>query len=79
MRTEFVLPWPPTVNTTGVVVAAHILYLRRESAIAGCGAYCSPAAVETKPVRKAGIKVIAKPPDKRRRDLDNILKRPWMR
>lgn len=55
----------------------HIFYLGGGKALSpGCGAYCSPAAAEIKPVRTAGNKIIAEPPDKRRRDLDNILKAP---
>ncbi len=55
----------------------HIFCIKSRGALSpGCGAYCSPAATEIKPVRKAGRKIIAEPPDKRRRDLDNILKAP---
>ena len=57
-------------------MAAHILSRRRKALSPGCGAYCSPAAAEIKPVRKAGdkgglqshrISVVA---------TDNILKAP---
>ena len=52
----------------------HIFCIKSRGALSpGSGAYCSPAATEIKPVRTAGI---AEPPDKRRRDLDNILKAP---
>ncbi|EFX26484.1 putative holliday junction resolvase, partial [Escherichia coli O55:H7 str. USDA 5905] len=55
----------------------HIFCIKSRGALSpGSGAYCSPAATEIKPVRTAGIKIIAEPPDKRRRDLDNILKAP---
>ena len=54
----------------------HIFCIKSRGALSpGSGAYCSPAATEIKPVRTA-IKIIAEPPDKRRRDLDNILKAP---
>ena len=50
----------------------HIFCIKSRGALSpGSGAYCSPAATEIKPVRTAGNK-----PDKRRRDLDNILKAP---
>ncbi|ENE3889371.1 RusA family crossover junction endodeoxyribonuclease [Escherichia coli] len=76
MRIEFVLPYPPTVNTywrrrgsTYFVSKAGECY-RRDVALI---------------VRQQGlklnlsllaIKIIAEPPAKRRRDLDNILKAP---
>ncbi|GCH02967.1 phage endonuclease RUS [Escherichia coli] len=77
MRIEFVLPYPPTVNT----------YWRRR----GCTYFVSKAgeryrrdvALIVRQQRlklnlsgRLAIKIIAEPPDKRRRDLDNILKAP---
>ncbi|MCP1694994.1 crossover junction endodeoxyribonuclease RusA [Citrobacter farmeri] len=77
MRTEFVLPWPPTVNT----------YWRRRGStyfISKAGErYRRTVALIVRQQRlqlhlsgRLAIKIIAEPPDKRRRDLDNILKAP---
>ncbi|OUK48328.1 hypothetical protein BZL31_21050 [Escherichia coli] len=67
MRIEFVLPYPPTVNTywrrrgsTYFVSKAGECYRRDVALLSG----------------RLAIKIIAEPPDKRRRDLDNILKAP---
>ncbi|EPB8530815.1 RusA family crossover junction endodeoxyribonuclease [Escherichia coli] len=77
MRTEFVLPYPPTVNT----------YWRRRGStyfISEKGKrYRRAVALIVRQQRlqlhlsgRLAIKIIAEPPDKRRRDLDNILKAP---
>ncbi len=77
MRIEFVLPYPPTVNT----------YWRRRGStyfISEAGKrYRRDVALIVRQQRlklnlsgRLAIKVIAEPPDKRRRDLDNILKAP---
>ncbi|AKK47937.1 TPA: RusA family crossover junction endodeoxyribonuclease [Escherichia coli] len=76
-RIEFVLPYPPTVNT----------YWRRRGStyfISEEGKrYRRAVALIVRQQRlklslsgRLAIKVIAEPPDKRRRDLDNILKAP---
>ncbi|EFE9533798.1 RusA family crossover junction endodeoxyribonuclease [Escherichia coli] len=72
---EFVLPYPPTVNT----------YWRRRGStyfISKAGErYRRAVALIVRQQRlklslsgRLAIKIIAEPPDKRRRDLDNILK-----
>ncbi len=77
MRTEFVLPYPPSVNT----------YWRRRGGtyfISEAGKrYRRDVALIVRQQRlklnlsgRLAIKIIAEPPDKRRRDLDNILKAP---
>ncbi len=77
MRIEFVLPYPPTVNT----------YWRRRGStyfISEEGKRYRRAVVlivrqqrlKLSLSGRLAIKVIAEPPDKRRRDLDNILKAP---
>ncbi|MUN33233.1 RusA family crossover junction endodeoxyribonuclease [Escherichia coli] len=77
MRLEFVLPYPPTVNT----------YWRRRGRIyfiTRVGQrYRQDVALIVHQQRlklnlsgRLAIKIIAEPPDKRRRDLDNILKAP---
>ncbi|EGS5911977.1 RusA family crossover junction endodeoxyribonuclease [Escherichia coli] len=74
-RIEFVLPYPPTVNT----------YWRRRGStyfISKAGErYRRTVALIVRQQRlqlhlsgRLTIKIIAEPPDKRRRDLDNILK-----
>lgn len=76
-RIEFVLPYPPTVNT----------YWRRHGNtyfISEAGKrYCRDVALVVSQQRlklnlseKLAIRIIVEPPDKRRRDLDNILKAP---
>lgn len=77
MRIEFVLPYPPTVNT----------YWRRRGStyfVSKSGErYRRDVALIVRQQRlklnlsgRLAIKIIAEPPDKRRRDLDNILKAP---
>lgn len=77
MRIEFVLPYPPTVNT----------YWRRHGNtyfISEAGKrYCRDVALVVSQQRlklnlseKLAIRIIVEPPDKRRRDLDNLLKAP---
>ncbi|EFA5323135.1 RusA family crossover junction endodeoxyribonuclease [Escherichia coli] len=77
MGIEFVLPYPPTVNT----------YWRRRGStyfISEAGKrYRRDVALIVRQQRlklnlsgRLAITVIAEPPDKRRRDLDNILKAP---
>ncbi|EJU6368623.1 RusA family crossover junction endodeoxyribonuclease [Escherichia coli] len=75
MRTEFVLPWPPTVNTywrrrgsTYFISKAGERY-RREVAL-----IVRQQCLQLHLSGRLVIKIIAEPPDKRRRDLDNILK-----
>lgn len=76
-RIEFVLPYPPTVNT----------YWRRHGNtyfISEAGKrYCRDVALVVSQQRlklnlseKLAIRIIVEPPDKRRRDLDNLLKAP---
>ncbi|MCD5335594.1 RusA family crossover junction endodeoxyribonuclease (plasmid) [Escherichia coli] len=74
-RIEFVLP-TANGNTYWRRRGSTYLYQKPGSVIAGQCAYCSPAAAEIKPAGRLAIKIIAEPPDKRRRDLDNILKAP---
>ncbi|MGT5527500.1 RusA family crossover junction endodeoxyribonuclease [Escherichia coli] len=74
MRIEFVLPYPPTVNT----------YWRRRGStyfVSKAGGRAVALIVRQQRLKlslsgRLAIKIIAEPPDKRRRDLDNILKAP---
>ncbi|ELW18056.1 RusA family crossover junction endodeoxyribonuclease [Escherichia coli] len=77
MRIEFVLPYPPTVNTywrrrgsTYFVSKAGERY-RRDVAL-----IVRQQRLKLNLSGRLVIKIIAEPPDKRRRDLDNILKAP---
>ncbi|MBB9905533.1 RusA family crossover junction endodeoxyribonuclease [Escherichia coli] len=77
MRIEFVLPYPPTVNTywrrhgnTYFISEAGKRY-RRDVALIVC-----QQRLKLNLSGRLAIKIIAEPPDKRRRDLDNILKAP---
>ncbi|GDN20868.1 TPA: RusA family crossover junction endodeoxyribonuclease [Escherichia coli] len=77
MRIEFVLPYPPTVNTywrrrgsTYFVSKAGERY-RRDVAL-----IVRRQRLKLNLSGRLAIKIIAEPPDKRRRDLDNILKAP---
>ncbi len=77
MRIEFVLPYPPTVNTcwrrrgsTYFVSKVGECY-RRDVAL-----IVRQQRLKLKLSGRLAIKIIAEPPDKRRRDLDNILKAP---
>ncbi|ENY3616518.1 RusA family crossover junction endodeoxyribonuclease [Escherichia coli O8:H49] len=77
MRIEFVLPYPPTVNTywrrrggTYFVSKAGERY-RRDVAL-----IVRQQRLKLNLSGRLAIKIIAEPPDKRRRDLDNILKAP---
>ncbi|EQB9590753.1 RusA family crossover junction endodeoxyribonuclease [Escherichia coli] len=76
-RIEFVLPYPPTVNTywrrhgnTYFISEAGKRY-RRDVALIVC-----QQRSKLNLSGRLAIKIIAEPPDKRRRDLDNILKAP---
>ena len=75
MLIEFVLPYPPTVNTywrrrgsTYFVSKAGERYRRAVALIV------RQQRLKLSLSGRLAIKVIAEPPDKRRRDLDNILK-----
>ena len=57
-------------------MAAHILSRRRESVIAGLALIVRQQRLKLSLSGRLAIKIIAEPPDKRRRDLDNILKAP---
>ncbi|EFC0657388.1 RusA family crossover junction endodeoxyribonuclease [Escherichia coli] len=77
MRIEFVLPYPPTVNTywrrrgnTYFVSKVGERY-RRDVAL-----IVREQRLKLNLPGRLAIKIIAEPPDKRRRDLDNILKAP---
>ncbi|HGX4355073.1 TPA: RusA family crossover junction endodeoxyribonuclease [Escherichia coli] len=77
MLIEFVLPYPPTVNTywrrrgsTYFVSKAGERYRRAVALIV------RQQRLKLSLSGRLAIKVIAEPPDKRRRDLDNILKAP---
>jgi crossover junction endodeoxyribonuclease RusA len=69
---DVILPYPPSVNHYWRHVGAKVLVsregrdYRRAVAVAlfGCGAMTGPLAVD----------VLARPPDRRRRDLDNLCK-----
>ena len=76
-RIEFVLPYPPTVNTywrrhgnTYFISEAGKRY-RRDVAL-----IVRQQWLKLNLSGRLAIKIIAEPPDKRRRDLDNILKAP---
>ncbi|HBA9729122.1 TPA: RusA family crossover junction endodeoxyribonuclease [Escherichia coli] len=76
-RIEFVLPYPPTVNTywrrhgnTYFISEAGERY-RRDVAL-----IVRQQRLKLNLSGRLAIKIIAEPPDKRRRDLDNILKAP---
>ena len=77
MRIEFVLPYPPTVNTywrrhgnTYFISEAGKRY-RRDVAL-----IVRQQQLKLNLSGRPAIEIIAEPPDKRRRDLDNILKAP---
>ncbi|EGW8417529.1 RusA family crossover junction endodeoxyribonuclease [Salmonella enterica] len=76
-RIEFVLPYPPSVNTywrrrggsyfiseTGQKYRRDVSFIVRQQQL------------KLNLSGRLAIKIIADPPDKRRRDLDNILKAP---
>lgn len=74
---EFCLPWPPSVNTywrrrgnTYFVSKAGERY-RRDVAL-----IVRHQQLKLNLSGRLAIKIIAEPPDKHRRDLDNILKAP---
>ncbi len=75
-RIEFVLPYPPTVNTLASSWQ-HIFCIKSGER------YRRAVALIVRQQRlklslsgRLAIKIIREPPDKRRRDLDNILKAP---
>ena len=77
MRLEFVLPYPPPVNTYWhrrggkyFVSKARERYRRDVRLIV------RQQQLRLRLTGRLGIKIIADPPDNRRRDLDNILKVP---
>ncbi|SJF26609.1 endonuclease [Shigella sonnei] len=77
MRHEFILPYPPTVNTywrrrgsTYFVSKVGERYRRDVTLIV------RQQRLKLNLSGRLAIKIIAEPPDKRRRDLDNILKAP---
>ncbi|EFC1641581.1 RusA family crossover junction endodeoxyribonuclease [Escherichia coli] len=77
MLHEFVLPYPPTVNTywrrrgsTYFVSKAGERY-RRDVAL-----IVRQQRLKLNLSGRLAIRIIVEPPDKRRRDLDNILKAP---
>ncbi len=77
MRHEFILPYPPTVNTywrrrgnTYFVSKVGERY-RRDVAL-----IVRQQRLKLNLSGRLAIRIIAEPPDKRRRDLDNILKAP---
>lgn len=71
---RFTLPWPPTVNTYWRHVGAKVLISAEgrayRKAVFGLLAACGPLAA---PV---SLEIVACPPDRRKRDLDNLLKAP---
>ena len=69
------LPWPPSINhyylrtSTRVILSTKGLMYRREACIA-CRDYQNIFTKDS----KLFLSILAYPPDKRRRDLDNTLK-----
>jgi crossover junction endodeoxyribonuclease RusA len=78
-RAELSLPFPPTVNTywrnvngvTMISAAGRDYRLTVERVISG-----RFAEMAFSPTARLRISIFAYPPDKRRRDLDNLLKAP---
>ena len=68
-----ILPWPPTVNTYYTVVRGRKILSKK-------GRLYGPLvalAVADEPKGREGpllVKIVAHPPDRRKRDLDNLLK-----
>lgn len=79
MKRTFMLPWPPSNNHYwGTRDKYRYLTERgkqyREDVLAACyQAYCGKPAIMRSAVR---IVIEAQPPDRRARDLDNLLKAP---
>lgn len=71
------LPWPPSVNTywrhptTGKLAGRHLISEKGRA----YRAQTKQAVWDTEPVMgRVSIAILASPPDRRRRDLDNVLK-----
>lgn len=78
---EFTLPWPPSTNTywrhpsKGALAGRHLISEVGRNYRATVQAELHVAAKIKKPLTgRLVIEIKASPPDKRRRDLDNILK-----
>ncbi|ENA4211947.1 RusA family crossover junction endodeoxyribonuclease [Escherichia coli] len=77
MRIEFVLPYPPTVNTywrrrgSTYFISEEGKRYRRAVAL-----IVHQQRLKLSLSGRLVIRIMAEPPDKRRRDLDNILKAP---
>lgn len=76
---DLALPWPPSVNTywrhpsSGALAGRHLISAagRKYRALV----HSKTAALGVKPaVGRLAISILASPPDRRRRDLDNVLK-----
>jgi crossover junction endodeoxyribonuclease RusA len=68
------LPWPPTVNTYWRMVRGRMLISAKGREYRN--AVCMQLAESPLFKGRLKIEILAMPPDKRRRDLDNLLKAP---
>ena len=72
---EITLPWPPSVNTYYAVVRGRkILSKRGREYHAAVLAACYQARAIKLLTQRLSVAIFAHPPDKRRRDLDNLNK-----
>ena len=74
---ELTLPWPPSVNsywrhpTTGRLAGRHLI---SEKGRAYRADVCRIVGLTQKITGRVSVMIYASPPDKRRRDLDNLFK-----
>ena len=78
--THLVLPWPPSTNRYWRSVAGRVLISadgrQYRSQVARCAAQARTRCLvpPTPIIDRVSVSIAASPPDRRRRDLDNILK-----
>lgn len=77
-KIELVLPWPPTVNhywRTTVIGGRAVTYLAAEGkAYRAAVLCCVPVEKRLRLQGRLAVTIVARPPDRRRRDIDNIQK-----
>lgn len=78
VRVEIILPWPPSVNRYWRTVRGRMLISREGRAyrLAVVDRIIRHRSLRIPCAGRLAVSIVASPPDRRRRDLDNLLKAP---
>lgn len=80
MEQSFILPWPPSVNsywrhpTKGPLAGRHLISVEGRAYRIAVKRAMDEQRFESLGASRVSVSILAEPPDRRRRDLDNLMK-----